>query len=319
MNDGLLPTDEVFLVDASGFIFRAFFSAEKQDEPYRYNDRGEPIGGVKLFTERLFAMRRWGVHNRYATHMAMVFDGPGGSTARKALYPAYKTNRPEKPDDLKRQMPLMREAARALGIAIVDEPGVEADDVIATYAHTAAEQGASVLIVSSDKDLMQLIQPGVMMFSPEMGTPGFPGHKAALYVGHDEVVAKFGVPPEKVIEVQALAGDPGDGIPGIPKVGLKTAAALIQEHGDIEAVLAAAPAMKPCKLRDRLIEHANLARISRQLVKLDCLVDYSTGLEEMLLDEVDRERVIAFARAVGMPSIVRKMEEDREHQARRAA
>ena len=320
--NALRPADEVFLVDASSFIFRDHFSSKLQDRAYNVNDRGEPIGAVKRFTERMFWWRRHGAHNRVPTHMGMVFDA-GRRNWRHDIYPAYKANRPPVDDDLLAQMPLMRLAAEAMGICGVEEPGYEADDLIATYALTAVEQDASCLIISGDKDLLQLVRPGVQVFDPPCGVENFPGYRPARLFGHDEVVQKFGVPPKLVVDVQGLAGDPGDGVPGVPGVGVKTAAKLIDEFGSLEGVLAAAPekvtAKKPPAMWVKIAANANLAMVSRQLVSLDCCVDYSTPIEATLLEPFDHERAIAFADVVGMPSVVRLLVKDRDYAERRAA
>ena len=183
---------------------------------------------------------------------------PGGKTFRNRMYDAYKAHRPEPPAELVPQFALIREATRAFGLPCIELEDWEADDLIAAYAKAAKEAGGEAVIVSSDKDLMQLLRPGVTMLDPMKNTP----------IGLAEVEAKFGVTPDKVVEVQALIGDSVDNVPGVPGIGPKGAAQLINEYGTLEAVLAAAPAMKPSKRRDMLIEHAEKARISKQLVML---------------------------------------------------
>ncbi|TDR90342.1 5'-3' exonuclease [Enterovirga rhinocerotis] len=320
--NALRPTDDLFLVDASSFIHRDYHSSKLQDQAYNVNDRGEPIGAVKRFAERLFWWRKRGAHNRVPTHMGMVFDA-GRRNWRHEIYPAYKAGRPPLDDDLHVQMPLMRVAAEAMGICAVEETGYEADDLIATYALTAVEQDASCLIISGDKDLLQLVRPGVQVFDPQCGVEGYPGYRPARLFGHDEVVEKFGVPPDLVIDVQGLAGDPGDGVPGVPGIGIKTAAKLVAEFGSLAAVLAAAPekaaAKKPAAMWVKVAANADLALTSRCLVSLDCCVDYSTPIEAMLLEPFEHDRAIAFAEEIGLPSIVRMLEKDRDYAERRAA
>lgn len=314
--------DTVALVDASSFIHRDFHSAKAQDTAYTVNTRGEPVGAVKRFTERCFWWRKLGAAGLVPTYMAMVFDAARRSF-RHDIFPAYKANRPALDDDLKRQMPIMREAAAALGICGVEEIGYEADDLIATYSHTIVEQGAACLIISGDKDLLQLCRVGVTIFDPPCGVEGFPGYRPArTFATDDDVIAKFGVGPEQVVDLQGLAGDPGDGVPGVPGVGVGKAAKLIQEYGSLEAVLAAAPAMvsgkKPPVMWRNILEHAELARTSRRLVKLDCCAEYSVPVEAFALEPIDHDRVLAFAERHGLPWIVTLVEKDREY-ARRSA
>ena len=214
---------------------------------------GTPVNAVFGFTNMLAKLLR----EHVGTHIAVIFDA-GRVTFRNRLYEAYKAHRPPPPDDLIPQFALVREATEAFGVPAIELDDWEADDLIAAYAQAAVEAGGQVTIVSSDKDLMQLIRPGVEMLDPIKQKP----------IGPAEVMEKFGVTPDKMIEVQALIGDSTDNVPGVPGIGPKGAAQLINEFGDLEGVLAAAPAMKPSKRRDTLIEHADKARISRELVTL---------------------------------------------------
>ncbi len=236
------------LVDGSGFIFRAFHALPDMTRP-----DGVHVNAVFGFCNMISRLLK----EHTGTHIAVVFDA-GRHTFRNRLYGEYKAHRPEPPPELVPQFALIREATRAFGLPAIELQDWEADDLIAAYAKAAVEAGGEAVIVSSDKDLMQLLRPGVTMLDPMKNTP----------IGLAEVEAKFGVPPEKVVEVQALIGDSVDNVPGVPGIGPKGAAALIQEYGSLEQVLEAAPAMKPSKRRDALIEHADKARISKQLVIL---------------------------------------------------
>ena len=215
--------------------------------------RGTPVNAVFGFTNMLARLLK----DHVGTHIAVIFDA-GRVTFRNRLYDNYKSNRPPPPDDLIPQFALIRDATAAFGVPAIELDDYEADDLIASYVTCVLAAGGTATIVSSDKDLMQLIRPGVLMQDPIK----------TKIIGRDEVLEKFGVPPEKLIEAQALMGDSVDNVPGVPGIGPKTAAQLITEFGDLEGVLTAAPAMKPGKRRDLLIEHANAARLSRELVIL---------------------------------------------------
>jgi DNA polymerase-1 len=226
------------------------------------------------------------------THIAVIFDA-GRTTFRNRMYEAYKAHRPEPPPELVPQFALIREATRAFGLPSIELEDWEADDLIAAYTKAARAAGGEVVIVSSDKDLMQLIAPGVTMLDPMKNVP----------IGPAEVEAKFGVAPEKVVEVQALIGDAVDNVPGVPGIGPKGAAQLIAEYGDVEAVLAAAPAMKPGKRRDMLIAHAEDARISKQLVILRDDAPLPVPVEEFVVRPWDEAVLTAFLDANNFRSI----------------
>jgi DNA polymerase-1 len=231
------PGDHVFLVDGSSFIFRAYFQSINQDQ--KYNQRpsdGLPTGAVRLFCTKLLQFIQDGAAGLRPTHLAIVFD-KAETTFRNELYPEYKANRNEPPSDLVAQFPLMREAVRAFGLIPVEEAGYEADDLIAAYSCKVSAAGGQTLIVSPDKDLMQLVHDGVTFYDFEAGVPGKPGYRPERRLGRDGVVEKFGVPPEQVPDVQALIGDPTDNVPGVPGVGPKAAASLIGELGSLEAIL----------------------------------------------------------------------------------
>ncbi|HQT78541.1 MAG TPA: DNA polymerase I [Rhodopila sp.] len=238
----------MILIDGSGFIFRAFHALPPMTRP-----DGTPVNAVFGFTNMLAKLLK----EHVGTHIAVIFDA-GRTTFRNRLYDAYKAHRPPPPEELIPQFALIREATEAFSVPAVELPDWEADDLIAAYAKSAVEAGGHVTIVSSDKDLMQLIKPGVEMLDPIKQKP----------IGPQEVMEKFGVTPDKMVEVQALIGDSTDNVPGVPGIGPKGAAQLINEYGTVEQVLAAAPGMKPSKRRDMLIEHADKARVSRALVLL---------------------------------------------------
>ncbi len=252
---------KLVLVDGSGFIFRAFHAV-----PAMQRADGVHVNAVFGFCNMLARLLK----DHSGTHLAVIFDA-GRKTFRDRIYDQYKAHRPPPPPELVPQFGLIREATKAFGVPSIELADWEADDLIAAYAKAAREAGGEVVIVSSDKDLMQLLRPGVEMMDPMKNTP----------IGPAEVEAKFGVTPDKVIEVQALIGDSVDNVPGVPGIGPKGAAALIGEYGTLEKVLEAAPAMKPSKRRDSLIEHAEAARISKQLVTLRDDAPLPTPVDEL--------------------------------------
>ncbi len=298
--------DHVFLVDGSSYIFRAYFAmfaaAQKSGKKLTRSD-GLPIGGVLAFSNMLFKMLREGFNGIKPTHVAVVFDH-SEKTFRNEIYPDYKGHRPDPPDELIPQFPLMREAVRAFGLIPVEQPGFEADDIIATYARQAVEAGADATIVAGDKDLMQLVRPGISMFDP------MPGRERPI--GRDEVIEKFGVPPEKVVEVQSLIGDATDNVPGVPGIGVKTAALLINEYGDLETLLSRASEIKQEKRRQSLIDYAEQARMSKRLVLLDdsvavdCLIHTLCVDGASCLEGVDPTRLIAFSKAMEFTDLTRR-------------
>ena len=232
------------------------------------------------------------------THLAIVFD-KSEVTFRNKLYPDYKAHRPPAPDDLIPQFALIREAVRAFDLPCLEQAGFEADDLIATYVREACERGATATIVSSDKDLMQLVTDCVTMYDTMKDRR----------IGIAEVIEKFGVPPEKVVEVQALAGDSTDNVPGVPGIGIKTAAQLIVEYGDLETLLQRAGEIKQPKRREALIENAEKARISRQLVLLDDKVKLDVPLDELAVHEPDARKLIAFLKAMEFSTLTRRVAE----------
>ena len=278
-----VPLHHLCLVDGSGYIFRAFHAIQPMTRP-----DGTPVNAVYGFTRMLMKL----IQESKADHFAVIFDA-GRATFRNEIYPEYKAHRPDPPEELIPQFALVREATRAIGMPAIELAGFEADDLIATYARLAVERGAKVTIVSSDKDLMQLVGNGVTMLDPIKERP----------IGPDEVREKFGVGPERVIDVQALAGDPTDNVPGVPGIGVKTAAQLIEEYGDLDTLLARAGEIKQPKRRETLLANADAARISRDLVRLKNDVPVPAALEAFVVRPPDREVLLAFLDAQGFRSI----------------
>ena len=249
----IVKGSHVYLVDGSGYIFRAFHALPPLTRP----SDGLPVGAVHGFCAMLWKLLRESKASEAPTHLAVIFDA-SRENYRNEIYQAYKANRPPAPEELVPQFPLIRDAVRAFNVACLEMEGFEADDLIATYTRQIVAAGGDVTIVSSDKDLMQLVQPGVVMFDAMKNKK----------LGRDEVIEKFGVPPELVVDVQSLAGDSVDNVPGVPGIGIKTAAELINEYGDLDALLERASEIKQPKRRERLTEFADQARVSRELVRL---------------------------------------------------
>ena len=300
----LAPGDHVFLVDGSNFIFRAYFQSIRQDQKYNYRADRLPTGAVRLFCAKLLQFVRDGAAGVRPTHLAIIFDKSENSF-RKEIYPAYKANRSEPPEDLVPQFPLFREAARAFGLQPVEQDVYEADDLIATYARQAKAAGADVMIISADKDLMQLVQPGVAMFDPASGD------REERRIGRDEVVAYFGAPPEKVVDIQALAGDSTDNVPGAPGIGVKTAAQLIGEYGDLDTLLARAGEIKQNKRRETLTdpEVVKKVRLSKELVRLVDDVKVQTPLADLSLPQLEGKMLVAFLKAMEFTTLTRRVGE----------
>ncbi len=275
------------LIDGSGFVFRAFHAL-----PPMTRADGTPVNAVFGFTNMLAKLLR----EHVGTHIAVIFDA-GRTTFRNRMFDGYKAHRPEPPSELIPQFALVREATAAFGVPAIELADWEADDLIASYARETVAQGGEVTIVSSDKDLMQLLRDGVGMLDPIKQKP----------IGAAEVMDKFGVTPGKLVEVQALMGDSVDNVPGVPGVGPKNAAQLINEYGDVEGVLAAAPAMRPSKRRDLLIEHAEQARLSRRLVELRDDAPLPQPVESLRVREPDREVLGPWLLAMGFRSTANRL------------
>ncbi|MED5226594.1 MAG: 5'-3' exonuclease H3TH domain-containing protein, partial [Pseudomonadota bacterium] len=278
----------VFLVDGSGFIFRAFHAL-----PPMNRDDGTPTNAVFGFTNMLIKL----IEDLKADHCAIIFD-TARKTFRNDVYKEYKANRPPPPDELVPQFAIIREAVLAFNIACIELEGYEADDLIATYTRLAREQGADVTIVSSDKDLMQLVGPNIKMFDPMKSKD----------IGAEDVIEKFGVGPQHVIDVQALAGDTSDNVPGVPGVGIKTAAQLITQYGNLETLLERASEIKQPKRRDNLINYAEMARLSKTLVTLKRDVDVPQPLSDLILEKPNPLKVLEFLRAQGFKRLIARFE-----------
>ena len=302
------PGDHVFLVDGSSFVFRAYFQSIRQDQKYNYRSDKLPNGAVRLFATKILQFLREGAAGLTPTHLAIIFDKSENSF-RRELYPQYKAHRPEPPADLIPQFPLMRATVRAFGLTAIEQDKYEADDLIATYARLARQSGADVLIVSADKDLMQLIEPGVAMFDPASGTGD--NRREERRIGIAEVIEYFGVPPDKVIDVQALAGDSTDNVPGAPGIGVKTAALLINEYGSLDALLARAGEIKQPKRRETLTkpESVDLIRISQKLVTLVRDVELEHPLDSLGLPKLEGAPMIAFLKAMEFTTLTRRVAE----------
>ena len=302
--------DHIFLVDGSSFVFRAYFQSIRQDAKYNYRSDRLPTGAVRLFCTKLFQFVRDGAAGIKPTHLAIIFDKSENSF-RKELYPPYKGNRSEPPEDLIPQFPLMRASVRAFGLAPVEQDRYEADDLIATYAREARARGADVLIISADKDLMQLIEPGVAMYDPASGEAGAKGAREERKIGPEEVLTYFGVPAEKVVDVQALAGDSTDNVPGARGIGLKTAAQLIHEYGDLDTLLARANEIKQPKRREILTDPESVAliQVSKQLVTLVRDVPLEVPLDDLRLNMPDGKTLVAFFKAMEFTTITKRAAE----------
>ncbi|MCZ6744614.1 MAG: DNA polymerase I, partial [Alphaproteobacteria bacterium] len=278
----------VFLVDGSGYIFRAYHALP----PMNRRD-GTPTNAVFGFCSMLMKL----LEDTEADYLAVIFDA-ARRTFRNDIYPDYKANRPDAPEDLVPQFALIREATRAFNVACLEMEGYEADDLIATYAREAEALGAEVTILSSDKDLMQLVTDGIHMMDPMRDRR----------IGAEEVREKFGVGPDKVVDVQALAGDSTDNVPGVPGIGVKTAAELINTYGDLETVLERASEIKQPKRRENLIAFADQARISRDLVRLKDDVPVTAPLDSFGLRPPDPETLVGFLRAQDFVRLTARIE-----------
>ncbi len=277
----------VYLIDGSGFIFRAYHAL-----PPLTSSDGTPIGAVLGFSNMLLKL----LQATDADHIAVVFDS-AKTSFRNRIYDAYKAHRPEVPDDLVPQFKLVREATDAFNVCRIERSDFEADDLIATYARHAAEAGAIVTVVSSDKDLMQLVSDRIGMLDPMKEKP----------IGAPEVREKFGVGPDKVIDVQALAGDSVDNVPGVPGIGVKTAAELINTYGDLESLLARAGEIKQPKRRQALIDFAEQARLSKRLVTLDQDVPLPVPLAALAVKPLDRDKLMTFLKVHGFRTLLARV------------
>jgi DNA polymerase-1 len=284
-------SSHLYLVDGSSYIFRAYHRL-----PPLTNRHGVPAGAVYGFTTMLWKLLTDLSGEGGPSHLAVIFDA-SSKTFRNDMYDQYKAHRPPPPEDLIPQFPMIREATRAFSVPCIETMGLEADDIIACYSNAAIAAGWKVTIVSSDKDLMQLIVPGLDMLDTMNDRR----------MGADHVVEKFGVGPEKLGDVLALMGDSVDNVPGVPGIGPKTASQLIQQYGDLESVLAAAETITKPKLRQSLIEHAEMARLSRRLVTLECNAPLPQPLDELALQGIPPAPLRAFLEEQGFRSLLTKL------------
>ncbi|MCF1462306.1 DNA polymerase I [Agrobacterium vitis] len=287
--------DHLFLVDGSGFIFRAFHALPALT---RKSD-GLPVGAVSGFCNMMWKLLTEARDTSVGvtpTHLAVIFDY-SSKTFRKDLYPEYKANRSAPPEDLVPQFGLIRQATRAFNLPCIETEGFEADDIIATYARAAEAIGADVTIVSSDKDLMQLVTANVHMYDSMKDKQ----------IGIPDVIEKWGVPPEKMIDLQSLTGDSTDNIPGIPGIGPKTAAQLLEEYGDLETLMARASEIKQNKRRENILAGAELVKLSRQLVTLRTDVPLDMPLDALMLEKQDGPKLVAFLKAMEFTSLTRRV------------
>lgn len=289
--------DHLFLVDGSGYIFRAYHALP----PLTRKSDGLPVGALSGFCNMLWKLMQDARNTDVGatpTHFAVVFDY-SSKTFRNEMYPEYKANRSAPPEDLIPQFGLIREATRAFDLPCLELDGFEADDLIATYARLATEAGAETTIISSDKDLMQLVGPAVSLYDPMKDRE----------IGIAEVIEKWGVPPEKMIDLQALMGDSIDNIPGVPGIGQKTAAQLLEEFGDLDTLLARAAEIKQQKRRETLIENRDKALMSRELVRLKTDVPGVDPLDTLVLQPPNGPKLIAFLKTMEFTTLTRRVAE----------
>ncbi len=280
------------LIDGSGYIFRAYHGLP----PLTRKSDGLPVGAISGFCNMLYKLIKENRGDDAPSHLAVIFDA-GPKTFRNELYDGYKAHRPPPPEDLIPQFPLIREATRAFGLPAIELEGFEADDLICTYAHLGKAQGFKVTIVSSDKDLMQLVNDDVQMLDPVKGTP----------VDREKVIEKFGVPPELVVDAQALIGDSVDNVPGAPGIGVKTAAQLLIEYGNLDAVLERAHEIKQEKRRQTLIDFKDQILLSRELVRLRCDTPDPHPLDDFILKQPEPETLTAFLVAMEFATLAKRV------------
>ena len=290
----IIKGSHVYLIDGSGYIFRAFHALPPLTRP----SDGLPVGAVHGFCAMLWKLLQDSRKSGGPTHLAVIFDY-SEKTFRNEIYQDYKAHRPPAPEELVPQFPLIRDAVKAFNIACLEQDGFEADDLIATYARQVVAAGGDVTVVSSDKDLMQLVKPGIVMLDTMKNKT----------IGPDEVRERFGVTPDKVIDVQALAGDSTDNVPGVPGIGVKTAAELINEYGDLEALLARAGEIKQPKRRERLTEFALQARLSKDLVTLKDDVPVEVPIEQLGVRDPESGTLLGFLREMEFATLTKRIAE----------
>ena len=281
----------IYLVDGSTYIFRAYHALP----PLTRKSDGFPVGAISGFCNMLDKLIRDEKQRNNLTHLLVVFDA-SGKTFRNDIYPDYKANRSSPPEDLIPQFPVIRDATNAFNVPHVELLGYEADDLIASYTKAALSRGMQVTIVSSDKDLMQLVGNGACMLDTMKNRT----------INEPEVIEKFGVKPNRVIDVQSLAGDSIDNVPGVPGIGIKTAALLINEYGDLEKLIENASKIKQTKRRESVIEFANQARISRELVTLKDDIELPIPIEDIQIQSIEPKKLISFLKAMEFRTLTEK-------------
>ena len=286
------PALRLWMIDASAYIFRAYHALP----PLTRKSDGLPVGAVQGYCNMLWKLLKDMKGADGPTHLVAIFDH-SEKTFRNTLYDQYKAHRPPPPEDLVPQFPLVREATAAFGVHCVELPGYEADDLIATYACKAGDAGGEAVIVSSDKDLMQLIGGGVVMWDPMKDRR----------LAEPEVFEKFGVGPEKMVDLQALIGDSVDNVPGAPGIGPKTAAQLLDEYGDLDTLLANAGEIKQPKRRQTLIDFADQIRLSRELVRLTCDAPAPEAIDDFAVRDPDPAILSAFLETMEFRSLQRRV------------
>jgi DNA polymerase-1 len=286
--------DHLYLIDGSGFIFRAYFQSANQDPKYNKRSDGLPVGAVRLYCNMIWGILKGKKDMPKPSHIAVIFD-TSSKSFRNEFFPEYKAHRPDPPADMRPQFGLIRQATRAFNLPSVEMENYEADDLISTYARQAVAEGATVRIITSDKDMMQLIQPGIEIFDP--------GKEKVI--SDAEVLEKFGVTPDKVIDVQSLAGDSVDNVPGVPGIGVKTGAELINTYGDLETLLAKAAEIKQQKRRENLINFADQARMSKRLVTLDQNVPVKDHIDSFAVEAPRAAQLIGFLKALEFTTITK--------------
>ncbi|PQA87914.1 DNA polymerase I [Hyphococcus luteus] len=287
----------LYLVDGSGYIFRAYFALGRSGALTRSD--GTPVGAVLGFCNMLNKLLTDMQDEHDPTHLAVIFDHSGKSF-RNEIYPDYKGNRPEAPEDLIPQFPLVRDATRAFNVPCIELEGYEADDIIATYAKQTEKEGGEVVIISSDKDLMQLVSDRVSMFDPIKNKK----------IGREEVIEKFGLGPEHVVDIQSLAGDSTDNVPGVPGIGVKTAAQLIEEYGDLDALLNRAEEIKQKKRRENLIEFAEQARVSKKLVELCTTAPLEEPVDALSMRAIDLDLLLPFLKEMEFDKLIERVKRE---------
>lgn len=301
-------SNEVFLIDASSFVFRAYYQSLNQDP--RYNVRPSdnlPTGAVRLFLNKMHSILEKGAAGVMATHIVVAFD-KSREGWRRDLYPDYKANRADMPEDLRPQVPFMRHAIEALGMRYVEMAGFEADDLIATYARRAAERGDQATIISADKDLMQMVGDRVRFFDFASGKEGKPGYRPERNYDEAGVRERWGgIDPTQIVDAQALMGDDDDNIPGVPGIGPKTAAELVQQFGSVEELLKRTGEIKQDKRRQSIEDHAEQIRMSRRLASLDTNAPVGASLDDFALEPFDPVKLLRFAKAMELPAVIKSL------------